>query len=160
MASSKQRRRRLQQARASRLKDHRRSGKTLKPPLRTLDKLHSIPWLRDLLPDMLWLCTMVATASSPKQGMVNVARVLDALDYVWHDAPEAMIDGRLTSFSRIPDEFRWPFIEKLIDEGLYETGFSRDFANLLLLYPNAPGSWLVQPWAKRIPGGDPAQANA
>src|SRR5437867_4017407 len=158
--SGSKRQRSAQRAKASTLKQHRQQGKTLKPPLRTLERLRSIPWLRETFPDMLWLCAVVVTATNAKDGMLLATRFLDELDNVWKEGSVAMIDGRLTAFDRIPEELRLPFIERSIDAGLYKSAITEDFANLLLLYPNAPGLWLVEPWRKRIPNPNHEQADA
>jgi hypothetical protein len=158
--SGSKRQRSAKRAKASTLKQHRQQGKTLKPPLRTLEKLRSIPWLRETFPDMLWLCAVVVTATNAKDGMLLATRFLDELDNVWKEGSVAMIDGRLTAFDRIPEELRLPFIERSIDAGLYQSAITEDFANLLLLYPNAPGLWLVEPWRKRIPNPNHEQADA
>lgn len=121
--------------------------------------MHSIPWLRDTLPDALWLSAMVIFAPNYKDGMLLVCQVLDELDCVWAEAPTQAIDGRLTSFERVPQPVRWSFIERLIDKGLYEMAVTQDFANLLMLYPGAPGQWLIEPWLKRIADADGRKAD-
>jgi hypothetical protein len=158
MSRKKLRQKSKHKPKSSTLQQHRRLGKTLKPPLRTLAQMRSVPWLRDVLPDMLWLCSVVVGTPNPKSGMLLVARAIDTLDAMWKDASEA-IDGRMTAFDRVPGEFRWPFIERLIDDGIYEAAFSRDFANLLLLYTGAPGLWILEPWRRRITTPDPKQAD-
>jgi Family of unknown function (DUF5677) len=109
-----------------------------------------VPWLRDLLPDMLWIVYHLAHDATA--GMALVARVLDSMDDALATVAvgPSINDGRLTSFEEIPDQARPLVMARLHATGMYGIGFPETWAQALAVYPNAPGRWLVEPRLDRI----------
>jgi hypothetical protein len=129
---------------------HKRQGKTLTPPLKSLSNMKAVPWLRDTLPDMLWLCSNVWIDEAGK-GMVVCARTLDVIDDAIKESGEGedltqAIDGRLTRLDLVPESARILVLEKLQEQGNYEIAVPEKFAHALGMYPEAPGRWIIEPW--------------
>lgn len=139
----------------TRLVQHRQQGKVLKPPLRTLP-LQRVQWLRDVFPDMLWLCSLISIDNL--RGLLIASRIIDIIDGVLDAVapcgdtrrPENLIvDGSLLSLEGVPSETRLAVLDALQEQEIYEYGFPREFAHALGMYPSAPGSWLIRPWQDR-----------
>lgn len=137
----------------SRLKDHKRSGKILKPPMRTFPGMTSVPWLRDTFPDMLWLCALIKQHGD-KEGMLLAAKVLDRIYAVGlpagHDTDDSsgpvMLTGELTSFDHVPEHLRGEVLQALKADGLYEEAFPWLLVRALSKYDNVPGRWILSGW--------------
>lgn len=73
--------------------------------------------------------------------------------------PEAHVfAGRLTDFDNIDEEQRPKLLADLLHEGLYEELIPEELAHVLCMYPDAPASWLLQPWRDRGLTIDPVAA--
>lgn len=143
---------------SSSLREHRRTGKVLQPPFRTLSKAKSVPWLRDTFPDMLWVCAVIS--HNGDEGMLLVAKFVDRIMSVIDAAategrvakPEdLLLGGELTSFEEVPKELRNEIIYALQSDGLYEEGVPGILARVLGKYSEMPGSWLLHGWRGREP---------
>src|SRR5690606_31729644 len=86
--------------RSSTLEQHKREGKTLLPPM-LQQPLHLTSWVRDLLPDFLW----IASVADSRGSAGHCHHVLDALDELM-PPDSAVLDGRLSTFAEIPLERR------------------------------------------------------
>lgn len=103
------------------------------------------PWLQDVLPDMLWSCFHMVHAGQ-QVGMQTIAQVQDLVAAYYDDNSGApIIDGRLTSFERIPLNDREPLLSWLHDAGLFEAAFPEPFQHILGLNDGAPARWLIEP---------------
>jgi hypothetical protein len=140
----------------SSLQEHRRTGKILQPPFRTISNTKSIPWLRDTFPDMLWLCSVISQHGD--KGMLLAAKFLDQVDSLIDAAVAAgrtqkpdnlILGGELTSFELVPEELRSEIIHSLRDGGWYEECVSGIFARALGKYTGMPGAWLLDGWRGR-----------
>lgn len=136
----------------SSLVDHKRVGRRVLPPMRQLDGMESVPWLRDAFPDMLLICSIIA--DDPRATVFACARVLDTIADVLPtpgaDDPAALIiTGSLTSLEAVPEDKRGAVLEALEKADLYHVAVSEDFAHSLAMYPDAPGQWLLGPWRRR-----------
>lgn len=130
---------------------HRRLGNRLITPMNQIPQLHPVAWLRDLLPDMLWLCYQLN--ADPTAGLIIAAKVLDAMDDALKDAhlgDQIINDGRLSNFEAIPAEIRPKVLATLHSHGLYGTAVPETLVHILGIYPDAPGRWLIQPRLDRI----------
>lgn len=135
----------------SRITDHKRTGKLLVPPIKTVGDLTQAPWLQDAFPDMLWVCALISSRGA-NLGMKIVAEVLDLAqghccnaDSSLDDAsPTVVITGALTSFDRVPADRRVLFLETLEVSGLYERAFPADLRRALLSYDTIPARWLLE----------------
>ncbi len=138
---------------SSRLKDHKKTGKILRPPMRTVSNMNMVPWLRDTFPDMIWICALLKLYGD-KAGIVLSARVLDRIDDVLcssgGDVPDksdrSILTGGLTAFEKIPDSKRAEVLAALQSDDLYERAFPWILVSGLQKYNGIPGSWLLQGW--------------
>lgn len=142
---------------SSPLSAHHRQGQRVIPPLLNVPNLRLTPWVKDSLPDFLWLCSLLT--DDPLTGLYRAAAAIDAID----DALAAQgVDvpcyGRLTQFEAVPAEARRAALDELENRGVFEEAFPERFAHALLMYPDAPGKWLVEPWRQRGLSVDPEQA--
>jgi len=139
------------------LSAHQRQGQRRVPPLLAIDEMRTVSWVKDMLPDFIWMCGHIG--DDPDKGLYAVAQVLDAVDdvLVAHQVDVAFY-GRLTQFEEIPDEVRAPILDALQAQGIYHHAFPESFAHALGMYPGAPGSWLIEPWLRRGLSVDPVEA--
>jgi hypothetical protein len=112
VGKSKKRRSSGSRRQQSTLAQHRRQGKTFTPPLRSLPgPLHEIPWLRDVFPDMLWMCAVLVNLGE-RRGISACTEVLDRLaplipaSETDEERPVEFLTGSLTSFDLIPVDRR------------------------------------------------------
>lgn len=131
--------------------DHRRVGKRLIPPLAGMPNMTPLPWLPDIFPDMLWLCSLIT--ADLDEGMLaanaTLRRVDDAVRETEGDLLPKVVDGRLTRLELVPDAARTQVLNQLEAESAYEIAVPEGFAHALGMYPDAPGSWLIEPWLRR-----------
>jgi hypothetical protein len=156
MMSAKSRKGRKARRQNTPLSGHRQQGRVLVPPLKRIPKLHSIRWLPDLFPNLLWLSSLVAIHDL--KGMEVSCSALDAIDEVLDREDgsgqtlrpdELVIDGSLSSLDDIPWEARGAVLEYLDKCALYETSVPEEFAHALGMFPEAPGAWLIDLWRHR-----------
>lgn len=146
------------QQRSSRLKDHKRAGKILKPPMNTIGNMTMVPWLRDSFPNMIWLCALIKLYGD-KPGMMLAGQVLDRIDDVLGHAPgegqddpnRNILTGEMTAFDQVPEDKRSEVLAALQDDGLYERAFPWILVRGLQKYDQLPGSWLLGGWSGREP---------
>lgn len=134
------------------LSSHKQQGRILKPPFKTLPNMREIPWPKQTLPDMLWLCSVLAT-NDEKVAIPAIARTLNVIDGAIASArgDEAkdkapVVDGRLTTLEHVPEAARDSILSELEDQGLHDLAVPEGFAHSLGMYPAAPGRWLLKPW--------------
>lgn len=135
------------------LSAHQKRGPKLVPPMRQLEGLHEVPWLRDVFPDMLWICSRLAP--DPEARLLPTAKLLDTITEATaphlpkESSPLVVITGTLTSFEGLPQQAREAVLQILVERDLYEDACPDDFAHSLGMYDAAPGSWLLAPWKQR-----------
>src|SRR4051812_43563543 len=126
------------------LSGHERQGKLVRPPLMAYANTQLDSWLRDRFPDYLWSCYILARGIDRGTKVItatfdHVNGTLDrVLDNSTKDRP--ILDGSLTSWEQIPDSARAAVIKELIDARGWEVAVPEDFAHVLGMYPNCPGS--------------------
>lgn len=146
--SKKKKKRRRQGSGNSRLADHKRTGKLVQAPLKSVPNLWLTPWATDSLPDYLWMCAHL-TADGDR-GLRLICDALDTIDEASTvTGQEIMSYGRLTQLEEIPQETRRLALDMLQSRGLYEEAFPEEYAHALGMYPSAPGGWLLDPWRAR-----------
>lgn len=134
----------------SSLAEHKRDGRTLKPPMTALmgDKLRPVVWWRDRLPNHLWTCWMVS--SGDYRDVARAARILDivteAINSVADGSPDQQFAGRLTDLESLSAAAREAVLSALHGKDAYEDAVPEAFAHALGMYPDAPGRWLIEPW--------------
>ena len=121
------------------LKSQRREGSKLKGPLAELSpKFELIDWLRDLLPEHLWLAALADKFGLG--GMVSAYKdFMDALDTHWPHNFVAL--GLMSDFGLVPQAERAAFLQtnrKLVDEC-----FHGPIGRVMSLYPDGPATWLI-----------------
>ncbi len=155
------------QRRNSRLKDHKRTGKILKPPMRTVGNMQMVPWLRDSLPDLLWLCALIKLYGD-KPGMLLAGEALDRIESVLgliegagsQDPERLILTGDLTAFDKIAVDDRAAVLVALKEDGLFERAFPWVLVRALQKYDNPPAAWLFEGWRGNeqiIPANEPEQ---
>lgn len=130
--------------RGSGLQDHARHGKTLVSPLNQLPTPPApVDWLRDVFPEMLWLCSMVVDHpwGEARDIVVETMRRLET----YRPEGGAVLTGTLSSFEIVPADSRMDAVAALRTDDLYERAFSPALAQSLGMYPSAPGRWVVEP---------------
>ena len=107
----------------------------LAPPM----NVQTAEWERDLLPDMLWIGSLVEE-DWPDRGPHHAA--LSGLDQFVDDEHGPCLDGRLSSFSLVPEEHRSEARQIVAEVGALDDGL----AHALCLYSECPAAWLLQDW--------------
>jgi hypothetical protein len=116
----------------------------------TVPNLQQVRWQKVILPDMLWLCSIISS-NDEVLGMHACMQTLDVIDDVLaaheigsDDNDAVVIDGRLTTFEQVPVDIRGEIIDCLEANGLFEICVSERFSHALGMYPSAPGRWLIE----------------
>lgn len=140
------------------LKAHRRTGKVLQPPFNTIPGIQSVPWLRDTLPDMLWICALISQYGD--DGLLIAARCIDRIEDVIDEAQQRgdlgdsakpMITGELTSFDLVPESLRGEVLARLTADHLFVEAFPWPFVRAMSKYTDCPGIWLSEGWSGHTP---------
>ena len=90
---------------------------------------------------------------------INVAN--EVLDEVLGNSAtdRPVLDGSLTTWEAVPAEARGRILDALDDRRVLEAAIPEGFAQALGMYPEAPGSWLIDRWRSRAAFRiDPADA--
>lgn len=132
----------------SSLKHHKQQGKRLSPPMMTLPNIKLTYWLKDDLPEMLWLSMLCAKYKD--RGPVMARKVFDIIEQLLEEEfgdlesvpKNIFVNGRLSSFDTLPDKLRPKVVERLKLLGAYETVFPREFGIALSRYGSPPARWL------------------
>lgn len=147
MAKKKRRHRRAPSTGRSRLEDHKKVGNVLIPPLKQLPTdVTTVPWLRDVFPDMLWLCSLCVVHGEAAPAIAS--HILDIVnELVGGDNPDVfprlVADGRLTAFEEVPFQVRTEILDRLELEGRLDAAFPASYLNAVALYEDLPGRWLM-----------------
>lgn len=132
------------QRRHSSLAQHQRHRKTLTPPLMQVPNLRAYPdWRKRRVPDMLWLSAMVDTHAGDWQAS---HRALDSLDDFVPSGEAFWIDGRLSTFTLVPEAAR-PAARRALREAAPEALIS-DLGQALSFFDDCPGAWIFEEWAE------------
>jgi hypothetical protein len=98
-----------------------------------------VDWLRDLLPEHLWLASL-----ADKFGLGRAAGVynafMDAVDAHWSHNFVAL--GLISDFGLVPNAERAPFLEK--NREMVNECFHGPIGRVMSLYPDGPAAWLVR----------------
>lgn len=140
--------------RNSRLKQHAQKGRTLTPPLKNIPNMKLSYWIRDELPDMLWLVYL--SSQLGHDGMILARNLFNVIEEVLNEEygdsdgyPAEIIPlGKLTAFDNIPENIRPTIIERLGARYLLTQAFPEALVITLSKYDDAPGRWI---WEKHIP---------
>lgn len=125
----------------SRLQEHKRKGKSLLPPFAQLP-ISPISWVKDLLPEMLWLDSVLSSAEL-RVSTERFHRTLDVVDGYMPDDSKQVVTGLVSSFALVPHARREDVRSLLKRIGLFNKVFPREFLAVIGNYPNCPMSWLL-----------------
>ncbi len=126
---------------SSRLSDHvlDKKARVLNPPMLASRNVQTMEWERDLLPDMLWIGSLVEEGW-PDRGAHHAA--LSKLDQFVDSEHGPCLDGRLSSFTLVPEEHRAEARHLIAEADALDEGL----AHGLSLYPECPVAWLLEDW--------------
>jgi hypothetical protein len=122
------------------LSSQKKEGSKLKGPLSALTpNFQAVDWLRDLLPEHLWLASLV-----DKFGLGRAAELynafMDAVDAHWSHDFVAL--GLISDFGFVPSAERAPFLGKNCE--MVDECFHGPIGRVMSLYPDGPAAWLVR----------------
>lgn len=152
----RKKRKRAARRRSSSLREHKRHKKVLQPPLRALSGIAHVYYLRDFLPDLLWLAAMLTEYGAP-------GAAYEPLDVIQDVAPAEevqegeqkkllLVDGRISAFDFVREDLREAVRESLRSKTPW--ALPDEFGHALALYPESPASWLYDDW-RRDNSADP-----
>ncbi len=128
------------------LQGHFKEGRVYRPPLPAYENTHPNDWVKEDLPDLLWVVLLVAHDGA--DGLIRFRTLQEAI--IARIGPErvaelgAPFDGRLTSFDRIAEDLRPVVLDVLASR---RDVVPDELIRLLRLYPGAPARWLlVEPY--------------
>ena len=123
------------------LNSQRKEGSKLKGPLSALTpNVQAADWLRDLLPEHLWLASLADKFGLDRAaGLYNA--FMDAVDAHWPHNFVAL--GLISDFGLVPSAERAPFLEK--NRKMINECFHGPIGRAMSLYPEGPAEWLVRP---------------
>jgi len=139
---SKRRRQMAKSKPRSGLEKHKRHRKTLLPPLAQLP-VSPVSWVKDLLPEVLWLDSVIASYDLRTSANILHA-TLDIVDTTVSADPSHVVTGLVSSFGLVPAEARSDLKKMLVTAGYFDYAFSREFLSMISNYPSCPMHWLVE----------------
>ena len=101
--------------------------------------MEQIFWVRDLLPEFLWIDGLVREYGQPTANRVLNDFLTDADRFNSH--PKEILDGTIGSFRFIPESQRPVFVKELAEK--IGTAVARPIKHVLGLYPECPMRWMV-----------------
>ena len=129
---------------------YKRTGKTLAPPLATYPNMNPLDYHRQLLPQLLWLESVLDFYGEDKfAGAVH--GFLDLVDGVGTTGSDP-VSGLVESFLFVPEDRRADFVQSHRDA--VEAMVIKPFAPVLMLHPECPMQWLLDCY-----GRDSLQSN-
>jgi hypothetical protein len=129
----------------SALGDHKQVGKELIPPFQQIGPgMDQIFWLRDLLPEFLWIDALVQEYGQPAAAQMfnDFLSVADR----FNSHPKEILDGTIGAFRFIVEGSRQAFVEELAAK--IDAAVVRPFGHVLSLYSECPMTWM----APKLPG--------
>jgi hypothetical protein len=113
-------------------------------------------WLRDLLPEFLWIDSLVQEYGRPAavQMFNDFLRAADR----FNSHPKEILDGTVGAFRFIAASRRQSFVEELA--GKLELAVERPFGHVLSLYPDCPMKWMAPTSSADRPASIAAVRNA
>ena len=123
----------------SALEHHKQIGKELVPPFQQIGPpMEQVFWVRDLLPEFLWIDALVHEYGQAANEILNDF-LTDADRFNSH--PKVILDGTIGAFRFIPEGDRRAFVEELnVKIG---TAVARPLRHVLSLYPECPMKWIA-----------------
>lgn len=124
----------------SALEHHKQVGKELIPPFQQIGPpADQIFWLRDLLPEFLWIDALVQEYGEP-HAVRKFNDFLSAADH-FNSHRKLILDGTVGAFRLIAEERRQSFVEELGEK--IDAAVVRPFRHVLRLYADCPMTWMA-----------------
>ena len=124
----------------SAIEHHKQIGKELVPPFQQVGpRMDQIFWLRDLLPEFLWIDSLLHAYAQPK-AVAIFNDFLTAADR-FNTHPTRILDGTVSAFRLIPIEHRQDFVAELHE--IIEAAVVNPFRHLLSVYADCPMTWVA-----------------
>jgi hypothetical protein len=125
----------------SAIEHHKQIGKELLAPFQQLGPApEQVFWIRDLLPEFLWIDALVQT-----YGQLRAARVfndfLSAADQ-FNCHPKEILDGTIGAFRYISEERRPEFVKNSSSE--IKAAVVIPLRHVVSLYPECPMTWMAE----------------
>jgi hypothetical protein len=128
--------------RRSGLEDHKQIGKELIPPFQQIGPpMEQVFWLRDLLPEFLWIDALVHEHGKASANQILNEFLTDADRFNSH--PKEILDGTIGAFRFIAEEQRNAFVEELAEK--INSAIARPLRYVISLYPHCPIRWMTTP---------------
>jgi hypothetical protein len=147
---TKKRKKKTKKFRGTPLAKHQRYKKQLKPPLLTLPGggLTSVSYVREFLPDLLWVAT-VLDGTSPWSRAVHeplevIKEVSPPRERDEGEKVPLAVDGRISTFALVPEEDRAKVCSELSERTPW--ALPDELGHALSLYPDCPALWLFDLW--------------
>ncbi len=122
------------------LEHHRQIGKELIPPFQQIGPpMEQVFWLRDLLPEFLWIDALVHEYGQPVASRILNDFLTDADRFNSH--PKEILDGTIGAFRLIGEEQRPAFVKELAAS--IGIAVARPLRHVLNLYPGCPMKWMA-----------------
>ena len=123
----------------SSLKDHKRVGKELVPPFLAMDvPMTQVFWARDLLPEFLWIDSLV-NFYGEAAGAAMFRDFMTAADN-YHCDTDRFLDGTMSAFALIAGERRQQFLSDC--SLLVRLAVDEPFGEILALLTSSDMAWL------------------
>src|ERR1022692_2921749 len=124
----------------SALEHHKQVGKELIPPFQQIGPpMEQVFWLRDLLPEFLWIDALVHEYGQPTASQILNDFLTDADRFNSH--PKEILDGTIGSFRFIAEGQRKTFVEELSVK--INRAVAGPLRHVLSLYPECPMKWMA-----------------
>jgi hypothetical protein len=126
--------------RRSALEHHKQVGKELVPPFQQIGTpMEQIFWLRDLLPEFLWIDALVQEYGQSTANHILNDFLTDADRF--NSDPKEILDGTIGAFRLIAEGRRQAFVEELAPK--MNRAVARPLRHVLSLYPECPMKWMA-----------------
>ncbi|UCC31463.1 MAG: hypothetical protein JSU86_04145 [Phycisphaerales bacterium] len=133
-----------------RIDHYKQSGKKLQPPLATYPNIELIDYHRQLLPQLLWLESLIDLYGEEEFPRL-VRRFLDLVDTLGITGAEP-VSGFVESFAFVPEAPRQSFVDS--NRRAVEVAVIEPFGAALQLYSDCPMNWLLASYGDTRVGFD------
>jgi hypothetical protein len=141
-------RKRKRKRRATPLKEHRRHKKTLTPPLLSLGGIRSVSYIREFLPDLLWVAAVFDQRSAWDAAYepLDLIEEIAPPEEVERDGRKMLllVDGRISAFDYVPEAVRADIRAALAEKTPW--ALPDELGHAFALYPECPAAWLFDDW--------------
>jgi hypothetical protein len=124
----------------SALEHHKQVGKELIPPFQQIGTpTEQVFWLRDLLPEFLWIDALIYEYGKPTANRILNDFLTRADRFNSH--PKEILDGTIGTFRFITEGQRRAFVEELA--AMIHSAVAIPLRHVFHLYPDCPMRWMA-----------------